>query len=85
MTEGIVVAMITGGLSILGVVITNAASNRKTDQKRQVDLAVIKQQIEDLTREVRMHNNFAQKIPVLEEKLKNLKYMFLDQSHNGKE
>lgn len=66
----IIIALITGGLSFLGVVITNLSSNRKMQSEIEKQQAVTDTKIEELTREVRIHNNFAQRVPVLEEKQK---------------
>lgn len=68
MTE-IIVALITGGLTLIGVVISNAASNNKIQNQLQTSQAVTDTKIEELTREVRAHNGFAQRMPVLEEKI----------------
>lgn len=70
MTAEIITALITGGLSFLGVVITNLSSNRKMQSEIEKQQAVTDTKIEELTREVRIHNNFAQRVPVLEEKQK---------------
>lgn len=70
MTTEIIIAFITGGLSFLGVVITNLSSNRKMQSEIEKQQAVTDTKIEELTREVRIHNNFAQRVPVLEEKQK---------------
>jgi len=70
MTTEIIIALITGGLSFLGVVITNLSSNRKMQSEIEKQQAVTDTKIEELTREVRIHNNFAQRVPVLEEKQK---------------
>lgn len=59
-----------GGL--LGVILTNAASNKKVEQQITTSQAVTEVKIENLTEEVRKHNNFAQKIPLMEEQIKNL-------------
>lgn len=69
MTE-IIVALITGGLTFLGVIISNNHNNTKIQNKLETAQAVTDYKIEELTREVRLHNNFAEKIPVLEEKIK---------------
>ena len=69
MIESIIVAIITGGMSIIGVTITVIAENRKTTSKMEVSQAVTDTKIEELTREVRMHNNFAIRIPLVEERL----------------
>ena len=56
MTEAVLVAMITGGLTLLGVIIANGKTQAVTEAK-----------LEELTREVREHNNFARRVPILEE------------------
>lgn len=70
MTNEIIVALITGGLSFLGVVITNLASNRKMQSEIEKQQAVTDTKLDELTREVRQHNNFAQRIPVIENNIK---------------
>lgn len=72
MTEAIVVALITGGLSLLGVVITCMATARKSEKNTAVAQAVTDTKIEELTREVRAHNGFAEKIPVMQEQIKSI-------------
>ncbi len=78
MTTEIIIALITGGLSFLGVVITNLSSNRKMQSEIEKQQAVTDTKIEDLTREVRIHNNFAQRVPVLEEKQKVTEHRIKD-------
>lgn len=68
--ETIIVAIITGGLSLLGVIITNMQSNKKIEHQLDKQQAVTDTKIDELTREVREHNNFARKIPVIEEQIK---------------
>lgn len=67
-------ALITGGLSLIGVIITNKTSEKNIKTTMQADLkvaqAVTDTKIDELTREVREHNNFARRVPVLEEKIK---------------
>lgn len=82
MTEAITVALITGGLSLLGVIIASAAGNRRTEQKIQVAQAVTDTKIEELTREVRKHNNFAEKIPVIQEQIKVVNHRIADLETN---
>lgn len=72
MGEAILVALITGGLSLAGVVITSMATARKTEQAQAVAQAVTATKIEELTREVRQHNGFAEKIPQLMIRCDNL-------------
>ena len=72
MTEAIAVALITGGLSLLGTIITVVLTNNKTREDLKISQAVTETKIVELTREVRNHNNFAQRMPVVEEQIKNL-------------
>lgn len=65
----IIVALIVGGLSLLGVILTNASSNKKVTNKIETVQAVTDTKIEELTREVREHNNFARRVPVVEEQI----------------
>ncbi len=71
MTE-IVVSIITGGLALLGVIISNVSSNRRMQSQLEKAQAVTDTKIEELTREVREHNNFARRMPVVEEKIATL-------------
>lgn len=70
MQSEIVVALITGGLSLLGVVLSNRTTAREIDHKMEVQQAVMETRIEELTREVREHNQFAKRMPVVEEQIK---------------
>lgn len=70
MGESIIVALITGGLTLIGTVISVLSVSKKQEQQLQIAQAVTDTKIDELTREVREHNNFAQRIPVLEEKIK---------------
>jgi tRNA1(Val) A37 N6-methylase TrmN6 len=78
MSEAIVVALITGGLSLAGVVITSMAAAKKTEKATAVALAVTDTKIEELTREVRAHNNFARRMPVVEEQIKGIQHRLSD-------
>lgn len=69
MTE-IIVAIITGGLALTGVLISNRTTANKIQQQILVNQAVTDTKIEELTREVREHNNFAKRMPVVEEQMK---------------
>ena len=68
--EGIVSAVITGVLALAGVIITSISSNKKIEKKLEIAQAVTDCKIDELTREVREHNNFAHRMPVIEEKIK---------------
>ena len=70
MSEAIIVAIITGGLSLIGVVVSNNRTAQSMDAKLDKQQAVTETKLEELTREVRAHNNFAQRVPVLEEQIK---------------
>lgn len=72
MSESIVVALITGGLSLAGVVITCLATSKKQEKAAAVAQAITDTKLEELTREVREHNNFAQKMPVLQQEVHDL-------------
>ena len=62
-------AIVVGGLSLIGVIITNNKSNNEMKSDIKTAQAVTNERINELTREVRLHNDFATRIPVLEEKL----------------
>ena len=63
----IIVALITGGVTLVGVLISNQKSQAVTDTK-----------LEELTREVREHNHFARRVPVLEEQMKVVNHRIED-------
>lgn len=79
--EGIIAAIITGVLSLIGVVISNLAANAKMAKELEKAQAVTDTKIEELTREVREHNNFARRVPVLEEKAKVADHRISDLEH----
>lgn len=79
--EGIIAAIITGVLSLVGVVISNLAANAKMQKELEKAQAVTDTKIEELTREVREHNNFAKRVPVLEEKAKVADHRISDLEH----
>lgn len=66
-------ALITGGLALIGVIVTSVMSNRKIEQKLEIAQAVTDTKLEELTREVREHNNFAKRMPVVENEIEHLK------------
>lgn len=67
MTETIIVAIITGGMTLMGVLIANS--------KQQ---AVMETKLEELAREVREHNNYARRMPVVEEQIKVINHRIAD-------
>lgn len=70
--EVIIAAAITALMGLFGVVITNSASNRKVENKLATAQEVTNTKIEHLTDEVRKHNSFAERIPVLETNVKDI-------------
>lgn len=72
MTETIVCALITGGLTLMGVLIANSKQQAITDTK-----------LDELTREVREHNSFAQRVPVIEEQIKVINHRIADLEHEN--
>ncbi len=70
--ETIIAAAISGGLALLGVIITTRQGNRKIEKKLEIHQAVTDQKIEELTREVREHNNFARRVPAMEQEIKGI-------------
>jgi Zn-dependent M32 family carboxypeptidase len=70
MSEAIIVAIITGGLSLIGSIVSNNRTAQSMDAKLDKQQAVTETKLEELTREVREHNNFAKRVPVLEEQIK---------------
>ena len=82
MTETIIVALITSGLSLLGVIITSNKTTRDVQAKLDTHQAVTDTKLEELTREVREHNNFARRVPVLEEQIKVANHRIADLENN---
>ena len=78
MNEAIIVALITGGLSLAGVVVTCLATARKSEKNAAVAQAVTDTKIDELTREVRLHNGFAQRMPVVEEQIRVINHRLTD-------
>ena len=78
MSEAIVVALITGGMSLIGVIITCLVTARKSENAIKIAQAVTDTKIQELTREVRKHNNFARRMPVVEEQIKVINHRIDD-------
>ena len=85
MSEAIIVALITGGLSLLGIIYSSNKTAQAMDSKLDKQQAVMETKMDELTREVREHNNFAKRIPVLEEQMKvaNHRIEDLEEYHKG--
>ena len=78
MNEGILASLITGGLSLLGVIISGLATARKNENAVRISQAVTDTKIDELTREVREHNGFARRMPVVEEQIKVINHRLTD-------
>ena len=78
MSEAIAVALITGGLSLAGVIATCLATAKKNENAVRISQAVTDTKIDELTREVREHNGFARRMPVVEEQIKVLNHRITD-------
>ena len=72
MSETLMIALIPSILSLVGVILTVRAGNIKIMNEMKIQQAVQDNKIEELTREVRQHNEFAVRVPVLEERVRNL-------------
>lgn len=79
----IIVTCIAGVLTLVGVILTNASSNKKVEHSLQTSQAVTDCKIDELTREVREHNNFAKRVPVLEEQIKVINHRISDLEHGN--
>ena len=82
MSEAIAVALITGTLSLIGVIISNKKTTTHVTHKLETNQAVTDTKLEELTREVRLHNGFAQRMPVVEEQIKVINHRLTDLEHN---
>ena len=84
MTEAIIVAIVTAGLSLFGIIYSSNKSANKVDAKLDKQQAVIETKMDELTREVREHNNFAKRIPVVEEQIKVINHRIDDLEQEAK-
>lgn len=78
MDASIVVSLITGAVTIATVVINTKSSNREIQHKIETQQAVFDTKLDALTSEVREHNNFARKFPVVEEQIKVINHRLED-------
>lgn len=74
MGEAVLVAIISGGLALIGTVITCLATARRNETAMKTSQAVTETKLDALTREVREHNNFARRMPVVEEQIAELRH-----------
>lgn len=78
MSEAVLVAIITGGLTLIGTVFTVFATSSKTNTQLRINQAVTDAKIDTLTKEVKDHNEFAKKMPVIEEQIKTINHRLDD-------
>jgi TolA-binding protein len=75
---GLISSVIVGVLSLIGVIYTNSQSNKKVEQQILTAQAVTDTKIQNLTDEVKKHNDFASRIPVIEEQIKVMNHRIDD-------
>ena len=78
MGEAIITAIITGGLALIGTIITVLMTSRKTTESIRVNQAITDTKLQTLTEEVRKHNSFAERVPVMEEQIKVINHRIDD-------
>lgn len=78
MSDGVLVAIITGVLTLVGTIITVLVGNSKTNENIRINQAVTDTKLDALTDEVKKHNNFAQRMPVVEEQIKVINHRIDD-------
>ena len=81
MNEAIIAALITGAAAIVSNIVTSNKSSRELNFRLEKQQAVTDTKIDELTREVRAHNNFAQRMPVVESEIKGLKSTVSELQH----
>lgn len=74
MDPTVLASLITGLLSLAGVMLSNLLSDRRREAAQKIAQAVTDARLKELTREVRLHNNFARRMPVVEEQIKILQH-----------
>ena len=72
MDKAIIVAIITGACAVISNIITSNKASKEIDHKLEIHQAVTDTKLEELTREVRKHNNFAERMPVVEQEIKDI-------------
>ena len=84
MSEAVAASLVTGLLSLVGVMLSNLFSERRRESALRTAQAVTDEQLRQLTREVREHNNFARRMPVVEEQIKVINHRLEDLEKGGK-
>ena len=81
--ENIIASVISGVLALIGTVTTCLLAARKTEQSIKINQAITETKLEELTREVREHNGFARRMPVVEEQIKVINHRLSDLENNN--
>ena len=84
MTTEVIVAIISSIASVVAVVITSISSNAKVQKQIEISQAVMQEKIANLADEVRTHNEFARRMPVIEEQIKHLSNRVSDLESNAR-
>ena len=85
MSETLISSLITGGLSLFGVIVSNLLAVRRNEAALRTAQAVTDTRLEELTREVREHNGFARRMPVVEEQIRVINHRIHDLETEAKE
>ena len=83
MSEAVAASLITGLMSLFGVILSNLLSERRRESALRTAQAVTDEQLRELTREVREHNHFARRMPVVEEQIKVINHRLEDLEKGG--
>lgn len=78
MDNSVIVAVISGIITLIGTLVTVFAGLKTSAQKAAIQQAITDTKIDELTREVRKHNNFAERLPVVEEQIKVINHRISD-------
>lgn len=84
MNDAVLAAIITGAVSMAGTIFTVLAASRKTDESIRTNQAVMQTKVDELTREVREHNGFARRLPVVEEQIRVINHRLKDLEENNR-
>ncbi len=84
MNDAVLAAIITGAVSMAGTIFTVLAASRKTDESIRTNQAVMQTKVDELTREVREHNGFARRLPVVEEQIRVINHRLKDLEENDR-
>ena len=81
MDSSIILSIVSAAATISGVIISTKASNREIEHKLETQQAVFETKLDNLSSEVREHNNFARRMPVVEEQIKVINHRIGDLEH----